>query len=814
MGRRHVAAISALGAGLLAAATIPVAPEPAVAAPAASVLGKSAQNLTHPGANPVGHGDTVNWVLDYAGSGTGPATVTDPITGAGATQSYVPGSLRVPPGWTPRWSTDGTTFGTTDPGAGTVAVRADTPAARPGGTTLDTPLQPPVQAAPTQTGGDGFTPILHRTAAGTTEAWNMYHHAGPGVPKLVCTDLATNTRCAGGPWPKQVSTAPGSFDGGAGDVGSTTTPTYVTDPGTGLTYYPAMTGSQVGVGCLDFAARANCGFWPLAPAAPGGAYSLAGVVTTGGNLWAVGTNGRPLCLTTATRTPCAGQPYPAIVPPNNNGPGGIYQGSAVVVGTRLFASSAPRGGARPALGCFDTATLSPCAGWPAAKEYGTADWYTYNAFAAYDTSGAPAGVCSTAVNGAGNPRTACFTLAGAPLSVPSLLTQPSAGTWVFDPVVVTTPDGHLRSYFGAWQGGSAGSTTCYDWTTAGPCAGFPDPAFHPTVNGGVTRDYGYAYDTTTDCLIALGDSGVLFSVDPRTGASPCIHSGASAALHPASFYCDGGTGHVRGYRDARLENIDMADVDLAASRVEVRDTGGGPIPTPGLAPDGTVDLSGVPVAQHPDITVTVSLVLTGAGDFTGPDRPVMVLGFDGDAPQVCFRTTVSADCAVTGVTNTASGTDATGGFTSGTVSLAVAPGAGCQPTVTVDKEICAANDAHHCLAGGPGPWVKQAPVGILGLLYAHPYWRITVTNSGPVAITGATLVDQAEPSCVTAAGTFDLAAGAGRQVYCDTSVLLSLLPMTNTAAVRYTPANSPAGTPPTTSASSSARACPLLCLLG
>jgi hypothetical protein len=166
------------------------------------------------------------------------------------------------------------------------------------------------------------------------------------------------------------------------------------------------------------------------------------------------------------------------------------------------------------------------------------------------------------------------------------------------------------------------------------------------------------------------------------------------------------------------------------------------------------------------------------------------------------------------VTNTATGTDVTGPLTSNTVNLAVAPGPNCQPNVTVNKEICTANDAHNCITGGAGPWAKKAPVGILGLLYAHPYWRITITNAGPVAITGAQLIDAAESTCVTAAGTFTLAAGASKLVYCDTSVLLALLPLTNTAAARYTPANSPAGTPPTTTASSSARACPLLCLLG
>ena len=812
MRRRFVRVVSALGVNLLAVATISALPvQLASAQTAASTLGKSAQNLTHPGAGPASHGDTVNWVLDYdrtGPAGPSPATITDPIVGAGTTQSYVPGSLKAPPGWTPRWSTDGTTFQTTDPGAGTVAVRADNPATRPGGTSLDSPLLPPVQSAPVATGGDGYTPILHRTASGGVEAWNMYHHLGPAAPKLVCTDLITNTLCAGGPWPKPVNTTPGPFGAGnTGDIGSPSISQYVKDPNTGVIYYSAATATGVGVACLDLENRANCGFWPLSPVGP--MFTIGGLSTTGGNIYGVGSSGHVVCLNMASHTPCAGQPYAPIVPANNNFAGAYYVGGTTLAGGKMFATSSPAG-VTPVLGCFDPVTATACAGWATPKPIApSGSYYTYNAFTAYDTTGNEVGACSTRVGGI--PLSTCYTLTGAAMAAPSAFGSLPSGELVFGPEVVTTPNGHVRSYFGSW-GATIGATTCHDWTTAAPCAGFPLPALHPGL--GATRDYGYAYDEVTDCLIGLGDAGVLFSIDPAVGSSPCIHSGASAALNPATFYCDGGSGHVQGYRDARLENVTMANVNVAASTVDVTDTGGGTVATPGLAADGTVDLSGISVAAHPDITVSVRLVLNNGNDFTGPNRPTMVLSFDGDAPQVCFKTTVATACTATDVTNTATGTDATGALTSNTVDLAVAPGASCQPTVTVNKEICTANDAHNCIAGGSGPFAKQAPVGILGLLYARAYWRITITNAGPVGISGAQLLDGVEPSCVTAAGTFTLAAGASKQVYCSTSVVLALAPVTNTASARYTPTNSPAGTPPTTTASSSARACPLLCLLG
>jgi uncharacterized repeat protein (TIGR01451 family) len=379
----------------------------------------------------------------------------------------------------------------------------------------------------------------------------------------------------------------------------------------------------------------------------------------------------------------------------------------------------------------------------------------------------------------------------------------------FNPETVTA-DGGTRSYFPVWGGGVPGATVCHDWTHAAPCAGFPAPALHPGVNGGNTRDYGYSYDATTRCLIGLGDAGVLFSLDPASGATPCVHSGAAVTLKPADFYCDGAPGHVQGYTRARLTDIDLANVDLAASRVIVTDPDGSTVATPALGPAGTVDLSAVSVTAHPAITVTAQLVLNGAGDFTPDNRPTLVVEYQGDAPQLCFRTTVTADCATARISNTATGTDATGALTSNTVTVPVAPGAGCQPQVTVNKEICASDHPHDCGPGGPGPWAKTSPVGLLRLL-GTAYWRITVSNAGPVDAAAVSVNDAVTPSCHHAAGTFTLASGSSRQIYCNSFLLA--LPMKNTASASFVAANSPAGTAPTTSTPSSAVACSLLCIL-
>jgi hypothetical protein len=801
-----------LGVGVTVAALTVGAPASAGAATTPSVLSKSAQDVTRPGANPVGHSDTLNWTVSYADNDTGgpaQATVTDPVSGG---QTYVPGSLQVPPGWAPSWSTDGSTFQNTDPGASTVAVRATNPTARQGGTNLGDLLLAPVQPTATSTGGDGFTPILHRTASGEIQAWNMFHHLVPSAPKVVCSDLTTGQPCAGGPWPRPVNTAVGPLGSGStGDIASTLTPQYVHDPGRpDVVYYAAITSAAVGVGCLDMEAQANCGFVPLAATGSGGANGLAGLVAAGGNVYGVGSDGRVLCMTIATRAPCAGQPFPAIVPANNNVFGANYMGSLALVNGKVFASSAP-GGGTPVLGCFDPATGATCTGWSTPKAVGPAGSTTYDAYTAYDTSGNAVGACSTTV---GNPTAAatCYAVDGSALAAPTVFGALPADQLVFNPETFVAPDGHLRSYFGIWGGAVGGGTVCYDWTRAAACAGFPLPLTHPNVNGGATRDYGYVYDPTTQCLFGLGDAGVLFSEDPITGSSPCIHSGASVSLAPTSFYCDGASGHVQGYQNATLEGVNLANVDLATSTTDVTDTDGTHIASPPFAPDGTVDLSGISPAAHPGIVVTVHLVLNNSNDFASGHQPHLVVAFRGDPPQVCFHTTVAASCTATGVSDTATGVDATGTLTSNTVHLAVAPGTDCQPQVTIDKEICSSSRAADCGPGGPGPWVKRAPVGVLGLLLANPHWRITVTDAGPVDITGVQIHDGAEPTCGGA--PFDVAAGSSKQVFCSTSILLSLLPLTNTASATYTPANSPAGTPVSNTGGSSAVACSLLCLLG
>lgn len=807
-------------AGLLITGTfvgISAAPAPAADS---SVLHKSAQNVTHPGAAHPGHGDVLNWVVDYTDKGSAApasATITDPINGAPSAQTYVPGSLKVPPGWSPSWSTDGTTFQGSDTGAATTAVRAGNPSARQGGTNLSADLLPPLQSVATATGGDGYTPILYR-AGGKVEAWNLFHHSTAPAAVVVCTDLNTGQACAGGPWPKPINAAPGPLGSGAtSDLATASMERIIRDPDhANLVYYPAFASATVGVACLDLEARADCGYWPLLDrgGSPSSVNNIGGLVEHDGDLYGIASTGQVLCLVIASHQPCAGQPYAAIVPPNGDRPAtprSDYLGWMITANGKVFASSSPldssAGQRPPAIGCFDPGTKATCDGWTTPHVVGSAGSYSYNAYVGYDTGAHADRVCATVTSPA--MRSTCFDFGGTAVTAPTEFDGLPSGAQAFSPETITTSDGHLRSYFGIWGGSVAGATVCHDWTAGAACAGFPLPATHPTVNGGATRDYGYAYDSTSGCLFGLGDAGVLFSVDPDTARTPCLHSGASVTMKPSAYYCDGGTGHVQGYQNARLENIDVADVDLAASTATVTDNGT-TIANPSFGADGSLDLSGISASAHPSINVTTHLVLKNGSDFTGTNHPALVVAFHGDAPQVCFQTKVTDTCTVTGVSNTATGSDTTGDLRSNTVDLWITPGSACMPHVSVNKEICSSTTASKCGPCGCGPWVKQTPGGLLGLL-GTAYWRITVTDTGPLDAAKVTLDDPKESSCEVAAGEFTLAAGETKRFYCSTFLLV--LPLKNTVTASYVPAGAPADFPRATTDPSSAIACGVLCIL-
>ena len=173
----------------------------------------STATVTTPGvAQP---GDTLKWVLNYANQTGGVATanLTDPVTG---NETFVPGSLQAPPGFTPEWSTDGgSTYSTAEPPSGVNAIGATGTDVTAPGTGLSLNLVAPSQISAGTSSGDGFNPVFYQG-----NVYNEFHatypaHGGRDA-ELDCHVLATGARCSGvytsgtapGAWISNVAGAP------------------------------------------------------------------------------------------------------------------------------------------------------------------------------------------------------------------------------------------------------------------------------------------------------------------------------------------------------------------------------------------------------------------------------------------------------------------------------------------------------------------------------------------------------------------------------------------------------------------------------
>ncbi|MGW3071374.1 DUF7617 domain-containing protein [Kitasatospora sp. NPDC001132] len=788
-------------------------------------LTKTGTDLTTGSTTDTAHGDTVRWVVSATNPDKVPVstTITDPIQGGPGstpqTQSYVPGSLQVPPGFDKQWSTDGgATFSGTDQGAATNVVQATNPTLAAPATGQVVQIPPPFVPVNTATGGDGFTPILYTATingVATPEIWNIYHHGFSNPASVVCTDQLTNGPCptpSGAPatWPQALNSSVAGET--TGDLGSTRTPTYV-QIGSKL-YYAAIsrvTLALIGVGCIDLQAQASCGFTALQS---GSGLVIGGVVQAPNQLiYAVSGTGEILCYDPSTNASCG--TFDIGLPPNEGQAvfSGDYAGIMRVINGKIYVTDNQLAPLPTVMSCFDPSTNAACSGWTTPKTVvtplGTAPARADNVFEMYDQAGTVTGVC-TVVGGVYQEVTppvgtvVCFDLAGNPTAAPPglealLSTNVAPGEANFQvPLTITAPNGHLETEFPLWiyQGNTPtlnSSEHCYDWTIQGPCTQYGTNGVvngPPNVNGGDTRPYGFAYDG--QCKYSLGDTGYLFSIDPVTGASPCLKTKARGTINPSAYYCDGATGHVRSYGTVSLIGIDPTTVDFAHSSVTVLAADGTTIGTFPFDPaTGTADISSVPTSDSP-IQIIANLTLTSESSFTPDNHPQMQVTFVGDPPQICFETKVATDCSVTAVSNQASAvTNGGTPVTSNTVTLQVTPGPECAPQLTINKEVCTSANAADCVDGGPGPWAKNATL----TPGATAYWRITVTNTGTVPATGITLTDSVSPSCVTAAGTFGLAPGASHQVFCDLTNVTAHTVNTVTASFPG-PGGTPITTPP------------------
>jgi hypothetical protein len=408
-----------------------------------------------------------------------------------------------------------------------------------------------------QLGVDGFGPTLYRTQNGNVQqAWVIAHHAyaPEDEDKVTCVDLDTGAFCNGPTgqpttWPKplNIHAMPlGAHDSHTGDLSTTQAPNGViqTDANRVLRY-PAVTqtpsgsfsNGSVGIGCLNMQLQANCAYVPLAPLSTqvgSNINGISGLVPIGNKIYARLTTGQMACMDVQMEAPCTGQPYTGISPPSNDvaglGPQN-YEGGMIGIKGRIYTKvNGPNATTTtsphlPTLTCFDPTTNAPCPNWGARVINDPNLYEALAVFPSFDRQGAVTGVCSITGRFTSGVIPACYDFYGNDAIVPQGLRDlfPTTGDHdiVFPPLAAFI-NGDERMYFPFYTQDAAqthkGETLCFDWTTLSACSGFPKPLTHPTVNGGLTHDYGYSYNPQNNCIYGTGHYGFLFGFDALTGA--------------------------------------------------------------------------------------------------------------------------------------------------------------------------------------------------------------------------------------------------------------------------------------------------------
>jgi uncharacterized repeat protein (TIGR01451 family) len=699
--------------------------------------GSTASSGGPPGSTAAGH--TINWVLNYRNTTGALANVNiaDPITG---NQTFVPGSLVVPPGLSSRWSTDGgATYSTTEPASGVSAIGASGQNID-GSTGSQAVAQPPTTGFNAgTTGGDGFEALF---IGGNV--YVVHHHrvssASGGTNTMIdCHVKSTGASCPGfPPGGTYASPTPGAaFGTGPDTLDTPASPDAAVDAANGKIYFPAgIDGSpSVGVECIDVFTNTSCGYTRLntqaggsttlnTTSAPTNAYAqIAGGGTIGSKYYLIDSAGNLYCYDYSTGSQCTGYPLAASVldPGYTNTTDNIvaYRSQLQVFDNRyVFGTLAEPGSATGAkdLLCLDTTTNASCPGFPKVNYGANTNIALGTALAPLlDASGNVTGICAP-VNPSPTGTAApfnCWSLAGTnlgPAPWGQMVPGATANGGTFGSLLHIGP----KLYFAYTTPATVATYTCWDFSTSAPCAGFVQGSSGAAVFPYTIRQDPY----NPDCLWEFGNNGIFEVFSATFGGTTCNESPANVTIKPAAYYCDGAGGHVTGWNQIVLNGVTSADYNGAS--VTIKDASGNVVPgwNNKVFPNTqqTIDISSIPYSgSTATLQISVSFNQLAAG------KSASVLGkFSGDPPQMCFKTVVGpAKCAtaqaiansgnaVTSVTGGVS--DAPGGNSSGAATF----------TEAIDPSLCRADLAIVKTAG-------SSP-GIPG---GDETYTLNVSNNGP-----------------------------------------------------------------------------------
>jgi hypothetical protein len=701
-----------------------------------TVTAGSAANLGHRanavGANGIAAGDTATWIGSFQNNGNAVASGEIVQSWSPSRQSYKAGSFRVPDGWSPSYSTDGTTFGPTEPAnpATVVATKASAPfvpaSGRPGVAEAVASATTTNFSSGASGSGDSYYPIFHQD-----KVFAIMHHKELTVS---CFSKVTGAPCGVLVSANKILT--GAYADGWVDQAS------------GRAYIPGIarigTGGTAALACVDLELLTDCGV----------ANIDAGVWFSDGNPsddvggvsepWSYGgqvfflydkavTHALMVgCVQPLTMTPCTGQPYNAGF---GSAVASSYSESKAIKAHWSTDSQTPLqaagvvqytarrvGSASVTISCFDSVRHTSCTGVTAVDVAGFRE-----PFPRLDSSGRFVGLCGRPNDTA---PVVCFDLSGKSMSVSTALeawafkgnptyfgdvgyTAATTGTRTFTAISSTTPE----------------RVACFDWAADAACPNFP------ALLSTATKMYSVRTDPyAPSCLWQVSDEGTISTRDAYDGTEGC----ATTRLKATPSYCDGAAGHVRTWDALRINDLAGG---FAGFHLTIRDLDGTIIPGWSDRPFGastpSVDLSSIPFAGKTtvlDVEVNFrSLRLSASGA-----RPTMEVSWNGDPLQACSQTVIPPYCPPTfqarlvdGVVHTSTATALASGVADTAnerLAFDFLPQSTC--AITAVKLQATINGVH----GDAPPGVQVRHNDPFAIVYA-------VTNTGTLALSSPVLVD-------------------------------------------------------------------------
>jgi len=548
---------------------------------------------------------------------------------------YQSGGVTAPEGWTVEYSTNnGTSWVSSEPSpASTVTDVRATKAALAAGPIVagsqifssETVAAIPSDTFAASTGGDGWDVFFYENYV-----LNIFHHQSSYIA-LNCLLRTTGTRCPGYDPALTSGAAYSRFNGYM--AGNRSGGWALTTTGKVYAFTSQVSTNTPGVLCIDVttAPPTNCGFIALSTATNVNAYAfLSNAEGVAGRLFGIETaNNKLLCFDPSTNAACAGSPVSL-----TGTIGSSYTNRAHVypLGDKVFAST------DSTLHCFDSSSLSPCAGsWPVS--YASLSWsvQTISPVAHMNAAGTIDGVCMW--NG-------CLDLTGAKRTGVGWVNPHSITSWS-----ASAAGNGSSGQYGRFEAANGRAflqlvlqTTqyiyCFDYATEAACSGFNN---QPRSTD--TRMYALRVDPNNPaCVWYNTDPGRIALFDTVTGSPSCTGNPV-VTLQPSSFaprYACSTTRGVDEWTLVKLKSVAGAGT-ASGIALTVRDPLGNPVSgwtNKPITIGTSYDMTGVDVGTSGS-RPTFNFAFTGVtgGNITSA---TVSLDYMGKGPELCVNTVLSA----------------------------------------------------------------------------------------------------------------------------------------------------------------------------